>query len=187
MDTPNILKHLRHISETAITGEFDSLLLGQVISFYTNVFKNRTGSLDIFDIITELTRMLSLCISQENNNPSHEDLNKMNACLNVISEKASPSDGLKVLSKFDMSNIELSFKISAIHTMLTCGAHDNVENEVSGTLLRIQRVREDMQRLDFGEGASVYNFDEIDDGRDEEDAEGFIWPSILDGRMLISK
>ena len=181
----SIAQHLRHISETAIAGDFDSLLLGQIITFYTNVFKITAENLDTFDIITELTRILQLCMGQDDNIPSREDLNKMNSCLNVISEKAAPSDGIKVLSELDMPGIELSFKISAIHSMLTRGARENVENEISGSLLRIQRVREDQQRLDFDEGVSVYN--NLDEGDGEEEAGGFIWPSILDGRMLISK
>lgn len=184
----DIVRHLRHISTIAIAGELDPLLLGQVISFYTDMTKGTTENQNDFNIIHELTQIFQQCINEDENNPSHDASSKMSACLTVLSENASPSDGLKVLSGFDLQYIQLPPKIAAIQSFLTRGARESVGKELSGSLLRIQRVREERQRFELQECMSAFTLNKNNDtSTDEEESEGFIWPSVIDGRMLISK
>ena len=183
----DLLRHLSHISSIAIEGELDSQLLGEVVAFYTDVSAKPSQWVGEFDIVNELTNILEKCIDKNENNSSSAKSNDVNTCLRLLSENTTPLDGLKVLSRLELSDADQSAKVSALHTLLIRGASKSVDKELSASLLRIQRVREDNQLFSLEESMSVYNFDENDAAVDEEESNGFIWPNILDGRMIISK
>ena len=181
------VQHLREISDIAITGDLNASLMGRIIGFFTDVSKNTDGKLDGFDIVSELLKLLQQCIDTDNSNPSYDMYKNLNTCLRVVSENASPSDGLAVLSTFELTNIELPTIISAVHTLLTRGARESVGKEISGSLLRIHRAREEGRCLLLAESVRDWTCDDNDSAIDEEESESFIWPSVLDGRMLMSK
>lgn len=181
------VQHLRKISDIAITGELNASMMGRIIGFFTDVSKNTNGKLDEFDIVSELLKLLQQCIDTGNSNPSYDVYKNLNKCLAVFSENVSPPDGLTVLSKFELTNVELPSIISAVHTLLTRGARESVGKEISGSLLRIQRAREEGRYLVLEESVRDWTFDNNDSAIDEEESDSFIWPSVLDGRILISK
>ena len=183
----DVVKHLRYISRISIEGELDSQLLGEVIAFYTDLSFKSSQEIDGFDIINELTNIVQQCIGKRETDSSCVKSTDINVCLSLLSENTTPSDGLKVLSQLELSGVDQSARVSALHTLLTRGASESVDKEISASLLRIQRVREEKQHFDFEEGMSVYNFDENGAEVDEDESNGFIWPNILDGRMIISK
>lgn len=183
----DVIQHLRNISEIAIVSDVNPTLLGHVIIFYTDISKNKSHGLDQFDVVDELTKVFQQCIKEGENNPTYDIAGNLTMCLTVIAENASPSDGLKVLFNLDLPNIEHQSKISAVHTLLNRGAYENVGDEICGSLLRIQRVREERRRFELEESMSVYNFDESEVTEEEEETDGFVWSSILEGRMSISK
>ena len=178
------ISYVRHISEIAIAFKVDASLLGQVIDFYNEVSKKK-DEFDSFDIVTELKNIFQQCTAEGEQNESYDRSSNINACLAAISQTASPLHGIKVLCEFELPLIDFQSKTAAINTMLTRGARESVGQEISGSLLRIQRVREERWRIGLEE--MVYNFDQNEATVDEQESEGFIWPSILDGRMSISK
>ncbi|KAL7511838.1 hypothetical protein ACHAXN_008783 [Cyclotella atomus] len=180
----DLLQHIRHISEISIVENVDSVLLGQVVAFYTDMSRRK---IDGFNIASELTKIFQQCIEETQHNPSYDILSNLNACLTVLAENASPSDGIKVLSQLDLPVVDQQSKIHAIHNLLTRGARENVGSEISGSLLRIQRVREERRRFEE-ENFAVYNLDNSEATDDDtEESGGFIWPSILEGRVIITK
>lgn len=180
----DLLQHIRHISEISIVENVDSVLLGQVVAFYTDMSRRK---IDGFNIASELTKIFQQCIEETQHNPSYDILSNLNACLTVLAENASPSDGIKVLSQLDLPVVDQQSKIHAIHNLLTRGARENVGSEISGSLLRIQLVREERRRFEE-ENFAVYNLDNSEATDDDtEESGGFIWPSILEGRVIITK
>lgn len=184
-DITVIIQHLRHISETAIVNEVNHALLGHVITFYTALSKKK--EIEEFDVVAELIEIFRQCVREGECNPTYDISSNLNKCLTTVAENASPSDGLKVLTALDLP-LEEQTKVSVIRTLLTRGARENVGNDISRSLLRIQQIRAEQRRLEIEESMTVYNFDENDVAEDEEETDGFIWSSMLEGRMmLISK
>merc|ERR1712238_236468 len=83
--------------------------------------------------------------------------------------------------------------VSVLHTCLTRGAREGVRSEFSGSLLRIQRAREEGHRPHVVANGmltmSNWNADAEEDDGEEEDrrGKGFIWPSVIDGTLEIAK
>ena len=88
--------------------------------------------------------------------------------------------------------------VSALHTCLIRGAREGLRNEFSGSLLRIQRAREEGHRPNVVANRllamSSWNMDAEEEsvGGDEGEEEdltgrGFIWPSVIDGTLEIAK
>lgn len=182
----DLLRHLRHLSKIAIVETVNSDLLGQVVAFYTVMGKR---DIDAFDVSLELTKIFQQCIEEGKRNPSYDTLSNLNSCCAVLAENASPSEGIHVLSQLDTSLVDQQFMIRAIQTLLTRGARENAGSEISGSLLRIQRVREERWRFEK-ENLAVHNnldHNETTGDDDVEELDGFIWPSILKGRAMITK
>lgn len=175
----DVLKHICVISDKAIEGnegEVNTILLSQVISFYIDVSSCMKENGREFDIVAELSKLVEKCYSE------HENID---ACVSTISETAPPSFSLQVFSQWEHAPVGSSSLVSALHTCLIRGARDGVRSELSGSLLRIQRAREEGRRPML---ESAWNADSEDLDKEEEDElGGFIWPSVLDGTVVLSK
>lgn len=200
------LQHLSIISDKAIKGnegELNTFLLGRVILFFNVLPPSTEEDLYEFDHVTELSKLLEKCLTETQNN-SHYSPRNMEACITTISETAPPVHCLQVLSQWggDTAIIrELSSSsvlVSALQTCLIRGAREGVRNEFSGSLLRIQRAREEGRRPNVvANGMLTMNSWSIgteegtvvgDDGEEEDmSGKGFVWPNVLDGSLEISK
>ncbi len=182
-----MLQHVDVISDTALKGndgEVNTILLGQVISFLS-IFSSRTAENECeFDLGAELSKFAKKCDTNHKNNPQHHSSSNIGACITAIAENAPPSCSLRVLAQWENSYLDSSTFISAIHTSLISGARDGVRGELSGSMLRIQRAREEGRRsiMEKGEmswsGGSVEG--EAENGR-------FIWTRVLEGTVVITK
>ena len=140
-----------------------------------------------FNIVIQLSALLDKCHTEHDNqniNP-RDSAHNIDACISTISENAPPMSSLQVLSQCEhMPDITSSSLLDAIHTSLIRGARDGVRSELSGSLLKIQRAREEGRR-------PVVEHDEKlswrDDDENEELEEGGIWTSILNGTLEIEK
>ena len=186
----DIIKHLGIISNKAIEGnegEVNTVLLGQVISFYDIISPHMKEDKCEFNIVSQLSALLDKCHTEHDNqniNP-RDSAHNIDACISTISENAPPMSSLQVLSQCEhMPDITSSSLLDAIHTSLIRGARDGVRSELSGSLLKIQRAREEGRR-------PVVEHDEKlswrDDDENEELEEGGIWTSILNGTLEIEK
>ena len=75
-----------------------------------------------------------------------------------------------------------------MHTSLLRGARDGIRNELSGSLLRIRRVREEA----LGQRPLIENDLVWDGGADEpidveDGVECLVWQSVLNGTSTIAK
>ena len=186
----DVLKHLCIITDKAIEGsegEINTVLLGQVISFF-NVISSRMEC--DFNNVTELSKLLEKCHIENEKNP-HYSHGNINSCITTISENAPPSDSLQVLSQWEHSSVSSPSLIMALHTSLIRGAREGVRNELSGSLLRIQRAREEGRRPatftdHYGMGMS-WNAADLEEPMVGVEEGGFIWSSVLDGTLEIAK
>lgn len=193
----DVVKYLRMISDVAIKdkdGDLNTTLLSNVISSFNVLAPCMEKHHYELDIISELTQLLEQCriVGAEN---SSYDFNNMNACITCVSESAPPSISLQVFSQWKHSSIESPSFVTAIQTCLFRGACDGVRNELSGSLLRIKRAREEGRRpltenemASWDAIASVGGADESDEEMDEESGRGgFIWKKVVDGTLQIAK
>ena len=184
----DVVQHLRIISNVAIEGnegELNTTLLSRVITFFNILSSCMEEHCCEFNIVVELTKLLEHCTVEDQNNFSYATSSNIDACITVISENAPPSESLQVLSEWKHTSVESPSHISALHTALIRGARQGVRKELSGALLRIQRAREEGRRP-IVENDVVWN-NVVDEQIEEEEKEGFIWPSVLDGTLVIAK
>jgi hypothetical protein len=184
----HVLQHIGVISDKAIEGnggEVNTIILGQVISFLS-VFSSRMAEREcVFDLGAELSKYVEKCCFKHKNNPQKHSSSSVDACITTISENAPPAYSLQILAQWEHACLDSSTFISAIHTSLISGARDGVRSELSGSLLRIQRSREEGRRpitengMSSGSGGSAED-KVVEDG-------GFIWSRILEGTAEITK
>ncbi len=179
----NVLRDVLHqvgvISDVALRGnegEVNTILLGQVISFLSK-FSSRIAEEECaFDLSAELSKFVKKCDTNRNSN--------LHACITTIAENAPPSCSLRVLAQLENSCFDSSTFISAIHTSLIIGARDGVRGELSGSMLRIQRAREEGRRPIMESGEMCWSGGSVE-GKVENG--GFIWTRVLDGMVAIAK
>lgn len=187
---PNILHHLSTMSNKAIKGNeghLNTILLGQVISFFNVISPQAKEFESEFDIVAELSNLLARCCDEVQNNP-HYSPHNIDDCITTISEEATPAHSLEVLYqfKFKTPGVEQSSSslVAAVHASLIRGAREGVQTEVSGSLLRIQRAREEGRRPVLADKSAVPGWDgdqELGYAYVEEDEMGgFVWPGIID-------
>lgn len=194
----DVLNHLKTISCVAIKGsdgDLNTTLLGQVITFFNVLAPCLEKHQFEIDIIAELTKLLELCRSEKLKNALYSPTN-VDACITCVSENAPPSKSLQVYSQWDHSSAESSSLVSAIQTSLIRGAREGLQNELSGSLLRIKRAREEghvpmmMQNelTNWDTGSAVADVNGEEEEEDEEaGGGGFIWKRVLDGTLQIAK
>jgi len=203
-----VLKHLCTISDKAIEGnegEINAVLLAQVISFFIVISPCMQKHNCEFNDVAELSKLLEKCHIEMKNNPQYSPGN-LDACITTISENASPAQSLQVLSQWEHDDTSATSRSSsfclifpALHTSLIRGAREGARNELSGSLLRIQRAREEGRRPIVAENvggmisSSYWNAhaeEELqpgDDGGEEESSGVFLWPSVIEGTLVIAK
>ena len=143
----DIIQHLSLISNKAIEGnegEINTVLLAQVVSFYSVISQHCMKANDCdFNIVDELSRLVTKCYDEHKNNLQGVNID---ACITTISENAPPTCTLQVLSQWEHTSVTSSSLLSAFHTCLIQGAREGVRSEISGSLLQIQRAREEGRR-----------------------------------------
>ncbi len=198
----DVLKHLRTISDVAVKGndgELNATLLSQIITFFNVLAPCLEKHQYELDIIAELTKLLEQCRTEETKNSSYSSTN-VDACIICVSENAPPSKSLQVFSQWEHSSIESASLVSAIQTSLLRGAREGLRNELSGSLLRIKRAREEgrmpmMMENEMTSWGAVGSVGDVTDGSGEEEEDdgeeagggGFIWKRVLDGTLQIAK
>ena len=187
----DIIQHLSLISNKAIEGnegEVNTVLLAQVVSFYSVISQHCMDTNDCdFNITKEVSRLITKCHDEHQNNL--QDVN-IEACISTISENAPPTCTLQVLSQWEHTSVSSSSLLSAFHTCLIQGAREGVRSEISGSLLQIQRAREEGRRpIVESDDKQSYWGDADNDSDDEKEGEGGggIWSSILNGTLQIAK
>ena len=188
----DIIRHLSLISNKAIEGnegEVNTVLLAQVISFYSVISKHCIEAIDCdFNIVDELSRLVAKCYDEHQRLVDKcYDLQDVNieACITTISENAPPTCTLQVLSPWEHT-VTSSSLLSAFHTCLIRGAREGVRSEISGSLLQIQRAREEGRRPIVDKDDKPGCWGDVDNDSDEEGGGG-IWSSILNGTLEIAK
>ena len=198
----DVLKHLQTISDVAVKGndgELNANLLSQIITFFNVLAPFLEKHQYELDLIAELTKLLEQCRTEESKNPSYSSTN-VDACITCVSENAPPSKSLQVFSQWEHSSIGSASLVSAIQTSLLRGAREGLRNELSGSLLRIKRAREEgrmpmMMENEMTSWDAVGSVGVVTDGCGEEEEEedeeagggGFIWKRVLDGTLQITK
>ena len=186
----DVLQHLGIITDKAIEGnegEINTVILGQVIAFF-NIMSPLMEEINCgFNIVAELQTLLEKSYNEHHNNPRYPSSN-IEACIATISENASPAYALKVLSQWKHTSVVSPSLFSALHIALIRGARAGVGSELSGSLLRIQRAREEGHRPIVENGMVSWNvhYEELVVDEEEESG-GFIWPSVLNGTLGIAK
>jgi len=186
----DIIRHLRLMSNKAIEGnegEVNTVLLAQVVSFYSVISQHCMATNDCnFNIVDELSRLVEKCYDEHQNNL--KDVN-IEACITAISENAPPTCTLQILSQWEHTSVTSSSLLSAFHTCLIQGAREGVRSEISGSLLQIQRAREEGRRPIVDKDDKPSYWGDVDNDSDEEEGEGGggIWSSILNGTLEIAK
>jgi len=186
----DIIQHLSLISNKAIEGnegEVNTVLLAQVVSFYSVISHHCMETYDCdFSITKEVSRLVTKCHDKHHNNL--QDVN-IDACITTISENAPPTCTLQVLSQWEHTSVTSSSLLSAFHTCLIQGAREGVRSEISGSLLQIQRAREEGRRPIVEKDDNPSYWGHLDNDSDEEEVEGGsgIWSSILNGTLEIAK
>lgn len=183
----DVLQHIGVISDKAIEsseGKVNTVLLGQVISFLS-VFSSRTAGKELeFDLSAELSKFLEKCHIAHENKPHHHSFSSIDACITAIAENAPPACSLRVLAQWEHSCVHSFTFISAIHAALISGARDGLRGELSGSMLRIQRAREEGRRPMTENGVMIWSGVPVEG--DIEDR-GSIWSRVLEGTVAISK
>lgn len=187
----DVIQHLGIISDKAIKGnegEINTVVLGQVIRFFNTISPCMEENNFEFNTVAELEKLLEKSYAEHENNPRYPSSN-IDACIATISENAPPAHSLQVLSQWEHNTCITSFSLtSALHTSLIRGAREGVGSELSGSLLRIQRAREEGRRPIVENGMVSWSTHVEELNVDEEEEMGsFIWPSILDGTLTIAK
>jgi hypothetical protein len=185
----DLLRHLYVISDKAIEGnrgEVDKSLLGQLIGIFNELLRCAEENNYLFDIAAELSKLIEKCYTKRENN-THFSPGNIGACIITISETAPPYHSLRVLSDWDHSSVGCSTFVAAIHTSLIRGAREGVRNGLSGSLLRIQRAREEGRRPSVENDMMRWKADTDESVGSEEESGGVIWSSLLDGSALITK
>ncbi|KAL3826746.1 hypothetical protein ACHAXA_009355 [Cyclostephanos tholiformis] len=185
----DVLQHLQIISVKAIEGnrgEVNRSLLGQLIGIYNALFRCAEENNYPFDFVAELSKLIEKCYANHQNNLNFSSSN-IGACIIVISETAPPTYSLRVLSDWDHSSVGCSNFVAAIHTSLIRGAREGVRSGLSGSLLRIQRAREEGRRPSVENDIMRWKADTDKSVGFEEESGGVIWSSILDGSASIAK
>ena len=186
----DIIQHLSLISNKAIEGnegEVNTVLFAQVISFYSVISQHCMATNDCdFNIVDELSRLVDKCYDEHQNNL--QDVN-IEACITTISENAPPTCTLQILSQWEHTSVTSSSLLSAFHTCLIRGAREGVRSEISGSLLQIQRAREEGRRpiVEKDDKRSYWKDADIDSEEEAEEDGGGIWSSILNGTLEIAK
>ena len=188
----DVLQHLTIVTEKAIEGnegEINTVLLGQAIEFFNVIPSCIEGEGTFgFDNVTELSKLLEKCYLTSKQDPTNYSNNNIHACITTISENAPPAHSLQVFSQWEHTSVQSL--VSAIHTSLIRGAREGFRNEISGSLLRIQRAREEGRRPIVENDMMRWNPSSeellLDENNNEEE-EVFIWDSILDGTLEIEK
>ena len=184
----SVIQHLSFISSKAVEGaggELNTHLLCLVVPFlseYASIFKS--AGLDI-DLMSELTKMLQVCLAKTQNDDEYSTSN-IDACISVISENSPPDKVLQVLSQWDHTTSHSSAFVDAIHTCLIRGVREGVRYELSGSLLRVRRAREEGRRPDVVTTSwnDLEQDASQDDGEHEKDGPT-IWNSVLSGTIPI--
>ena len=185
----DVLQHLQIISVKAIEGnrgEVNRSLLGQLIGIYNALFRCAEENNYPFDFVAELSKLIEKCYANHQSNLNFS-LSNIGACIIVISETAPPTYSLRVLSDWDHSSVGCSNFVAAIHTSLIRGAREGVRSGLSGSLLRIQRAREEGRRPSVENDIMRWKADTDKSVGFEEESGGVIWSSILDGSASIAK
>jgi hypothetical protein len=185
----DLLHHLHVISDNAIEGnrgEVNKSLLGQLIGIYNELLRCAEENNYLFDIVAELSQLIKKCYTKHESNLYFSSSN-IGACIITISETAPPNHSLRVLSDWDHSSVGCSTIVAAIHTSLIRGAREGVRSGLSGSLLRIQRAREEGRRPSVENDMMRWKADTDESAGFEEESGGVIWSSILDGSALIAK
>lgn len=184
-----MLQHIGIISDQAIEcndGEVNMILLGQVISFLS-VFSSRMAEKQYeFDLGAELSKFIEKCNTKHENNLQQPSCRKVDACITTISENAPPAYSLQVLAQWEHACQDSSTFIAAIQTSLISGARDGVRSELSGSMLRIQRAREEGRRPETENEMVSWSGGSVESEVKEGDGE-FIWSKVVDGLVAISK
>ena len=186
----DIIQHLSLISNKAIEGnedEVNTVLLAQVVSFYNVISQHCIKANDCdFNIVDELSRLVAKCYDKHQNNL--QDVN-IEACITTISENAPPTCTLQVLSQWEHTSVTSTSLLSAFHTCLIRGAREGVRSEISGSLLQIQRAREEGRRPIVDKDDKPSYWGDVDNDSDDEEGGGGggIWSSILNGTLEIAK
>jgi hypothetical protein len=140
-----------------------------------------------FDIVAELCKLVEKCSTEHRNN-LHYSLSNAGACITIISETAPPTYSLQVLSHWDhITSVRYSTFVSAIHSSLIRGAREGVCIGLSGSLLRIQRAREEGRRPIVENDMMSWKMDTEQSVHCEEESGGVIWSSLLDGSAVFAK
>ena len=166
-------------------GELNTHLLCLVVPFlseYASIFNS--AGLDI-DLISELTKMLQVCHAKSQNDDEYSKSN-IDACISVISENSPPDKVLHVLSQWDHTTSDSCAFVDAIHTCLIRGAREGVRSELSGSLLRVRRAREEGRRPDLV-ATDWYDMEQDasqDEGEHDKDGPT-IWNAVLSGTLPI--
>ena len=186
----DIIQHLSLISSKAIGGnedEVNTVLWAQVVSFYSVISQHCMKANDCdFNIVEELSRLVDKCYDEHQNNL--QDVN-IDACITTISENAPPTCTLQVLSQWEHTSVTSLSLLTAFHTCLIRGAREGVRSEISGSLLQIQRAREEGRRpiVDKDDKPSYWGDADNDSEEEEDEDGGGIWSSILNGTHEIAK
>lgn len=138
-----------------------------------------------FDIVSELSKLVEKCSSEHQKN-LHYSSSNIGACITIISEIAPPTYSLQVLTNWDHTSVGYSSFVFAIHSSLIRGAREGVRSGLSGSLLRIQRAREEGRRPIVDNDIS-WKADTEESVDCEEESGGVIWPSLLDGSAIFAK
>mmetsp|Transcript_4757 Transcript_4757/g.9803 ORF Transcript_4757/g.9803 Transcript_4757/m.9803 type:complete len:896 (-) Transcript_4757:78-2765(-) len=183
-----VVRHLRTIADVAIRGNngvLNTALLSQVIAFFNVISPCMIEQSFEFTTATELTTLLNQCVASELDHDDANATDNVGSCILTISEDAPPAEYLRVLASWEHTSIESPAIMSAIHTCMIRGARKGVNQELSGSLLRIQRAREEGRRPHIADGVMEWE----NNGTQEEDTEeeGYLWANILNGTVLISK
>lgn len=200
----NIVSYLREISIHAMGKTFqeksssciDSISICQVVLVLRQMklILTKHGQ-DLIDVSTELLHLLELP-SQMNKNQSDVVQDKSNTLseqekeiLSIITANASPDDTFEALSRWPKSESSKLDLTTALRRCIMKGAEDEGSQKISGTFLRIQKIRNG--------GTSVPN-------RDAELSSSFfvsplystempavsrplIWQKLADGTAIIDK
>jgi len=162
-------------------------LLGQLTAFYIEILRCMEENNCSFDIVAELCKLVEKCSTEHRNN-LHYSLSNAGACITIISETAPPTYSLQVLSHWDhITSVGYSTFVSAIHSSLIRGAREGVCIGLSGSLLRIQRAREEGRRPIVENDMMSWKTDTEQSVHCEEESGGVIWSSLLDGSAVFAK
>lgn len=183
------LSYLRHISAILIKDShkdqqhsIDVISIRQIIILIQEMGESSwelcRGSVSMVD---EFLGILELCddvgdIDEDSANQSRNLTHKEKSFLNLIADNAPPHDVLTVLSRWSKTNLSSAFIYQILRTCVKRGVEDGVNKEISGALLRIQKVRSDKR--------SISNVNTI--GSIERKEEG-IWKNVLQGTVMIDK